>query len=294
MTIAAVYLSPEGVVFGADSTTTISAVGTGPAQVPLPRHYNYAQKIFQVGDGAGTLGLTMWGMADLGTLSYRTLIAQFAEVNYRQATNSLMDVAARFGQFFWQEYTSRRGPQIQRVLSLHGQAQRSPAEDQELAELFAALSGGFCLGGNLLHDRTPGAIQIDYQPTLSAPALQPLPIGARFWGVPNLIYRLFWGIDPDLLNDILQSGHWAGNPADLLGLVNRRQLIPAQALPIREAIDWVHASVYATIKTLKFSQLAPVCGGPVEVAVITTDRSFRWVRHKTLDAAIAEGGPRDG
>jgi hypothetical protein len=44
---------------------------------------------------------------------------------------------------------------------------------------------------------------------------------------------------------------------------------------------------------MKFSHMAPVCGGPVEVAVITTDRRFRWVRHKRFDAAIEEGGLYD-
>ena len=34
----------------------------------------------------------------------------------------------------------------------------------------------------------------------------------------------------------------------------------------------------------KFSHLVPVCGGPVEVAVVTTDQPFRRVRQKTLDA----------
>ena len=36
-----------------------------------------------------------------------------------------------------------------------------------------------------------------------------------------------------------------------------------------------------------FSRLDPVCGGPIEVAVITTARRFRWVCHKELDAALA-------
>ena len=35
-----------------------------------------------------------------------------------------------------------------------------------------------------------------------------------------------------------------------------------------------------TIKTMKFSHMAPVCGGPVEIAVVTTDRKFRWVRQR--------------
>src|SRR4051794_26596345 len=104
----------------------------------------------------------MWGMGGLGELSYRTLIAQFAETNYRQPTNTLADVANRFAHLFWQEYTARRAPQIQRVLHLASQPQRTPDEERELLRLLQSSSGGFCLGGNLLHDRTSQAFEIGY------------------------------------------------------------------------------------------------------------------------------------
>jgi hypothetical protein len=284
MTIAACYLSSEGVVFGADSTTTFPV---DPASA-RDRYYDHAQKIFQVGGHDSTLGIVLWGMAGLGELSYRTLIARFADTNQPQPAPSFLDVATRFSQAFWQEYTTVRAAQIQRVQQLRGQAQRSAEEEEELRKLRQAYSGGFCLGGNLLQDRTPQAIEIRYEPTLASPSIRPLAIGRpRFWGVPNLINRLLTGIDPDLFAAILQSGLWAGSQADLLALVSRHRLTQLAALPIREAIDWIHASVYTTIKAVKFSQLAPTCGGPVEIAVVTTDRPFRWVRHKTLDAAIS-------
>jgi hypothetical protein len=286
MTIAACYLSPEGVIFGADSTTTF------PNPQGAGRHYNYAQKIFQVGDEGSTLAVVMWGMAGQGTLSYRTLIAQFAENNRHQPTNTLLDVASRFGQFFWNEYTTRQAQQIQRFQQLAVQPQLTPDEQKERDMLLQALSGGFCLGGNLFHDRTPQAFEITYNPVLPAPGIQPLSMDQlRFWGVPNLIMRLFLGIDPELFTTILQSGHWMGTPADLSNLINPKRLSPPGSLPLREAIDWVHASVYSTIKALKFSQLSPVCGGPVEIVVISTDRPFRWVCHKKLDAAVTHDGP---
>lgn len=56
-------------------------------------------------------------------------------------------------------------------------------------------------------------------------------------------------------------------------------------LPLREAIDWIHTVIHTTIRAIKFNQ-EHSCGGPVEIAVITTDRPFRWVCHKSLDAAI--------
>jgi hypothetical protein len=60
-------------------------------------------------------------------------------------------------------------------------------------------------------------------------------------------------------------------------------------LPIRDAVDFVHACIYSTIKALKFSNFSQICGGPIEIATITTDRQFRWVRHKPWDAALTEG-----
>ena len=176
-----------------------------------------------------------------------------------------------------------------------GQATRTPDEDTELQYYRQTFYVGFCIGGYLAHSRLPEAFQLSYDPTLAAPG-QPgdLPLGTtKFWGCPGLLERLMFGIDLSLAQSIMQSGHWSGTTQDLLALVQPYQLIQPGALPIREAIDLVHASIYTTIKAMKFSHLERACGGPVEIAVITTDRPFRWVRHKGLDAAISQGGLSD-
>lgn len=64
-------------------------------------------------------------------------------------------------------------------------------------------------------------------------------------------------------------------------------MVPPE-LTIRDAVDFAHFIVYSTIKTIKFSDREQVCGGPIEVAAITTDRKFRWVKHKDFDSAIGE------
>jgi hypothetical protein len=102
-----------------------------------------------------------------------------------------------------------------------------------------------------------------------------------------------FGLDLSLAGAILQSGHWSGTAQDLLALIQPYRLIQPRVLPIREAIDLVHASIYTTIKAMKFSHLQRVCGGPVEIGVITTDRPFRWVHHKGMGAAISQGGLSD-
>ncbi len=288
MTIAACYLSTEGVVFGADSTSTF------PSTFGVPRHYDHGQKIFEIGYRDSTLGIVMWGLGGLVGLSHRTLIAQFAEQNLHHATTTIEDVANRFAQFFWREYTTRQATQILRLRHLVASPVLTADEQKERDGLLGNLAGGFCLGGTLLHDRTPAAVEVTYDPLGAGPGVRPLQFGeTSFWGVPNIIRRMLVGIDPVLYTAILTSGRWVGTPGDLSNLVNQGQLVLPGILPLRDAVDWVYSSVYSTIKAMKFSQLSPVCGGPVEVAVITTDRPFRWVCHKGLDAAISYGGATD-
>jgi hypothetical protein len=291
VTIAACYLSAEGVVFGADSTTTMTVLRPGPNPVGTPHHFNFAQKVFQIGHES-TLGITMWGLGNLVNISYRTLISRFSDNLVAQPAQTMAEVADRWNAFFWASYSAEFAPLLQRVRQLRSQPARTPTEDAELLQIQQTLSGGFCLGGHLLHDRTPHAFETNYGPDLAAPApVQALQVGApRFWGVPNLMERLLYGIDQGVLNAILASGRWTGTPNDLFATVQPFFLGQPLNLPIREAIDWIHASIHTTIKALKFSHLPPICGGPVEVAVITTDRHFRWVRHKRLDSALVQGG----
>lgn len=294
VTIAACYLSGDGVVFGADSTTTMFVASAGPNAGGAEHHFNFGQKIFQIGADS-TLGITMWGLGNLDGTSYRTLIAQFADQLVGQPASTMQEVAERWNRFFWAAYAREVAPFLQRTQQLLGQPSRTPDEDRELEWILRSFSGGFCLGGNLLHDRTPFAFEITYAPNQTAPVgIQPLRIGTpRFWGVPNIMERLLYGIDQGVFDAIVASGRFNGSRQDLFNLAQPHFLGQPHHLAIREAIDWIHASIHTTIKALKFSHLPPWCGGPVEVAVITTDRPFRWVRHKKLDSAISQSGYTD-
>ena len=80
MTIAAAYLTSEGVVLGADSTTTISAPTSGTEAGPVVQILNHAQKIFEVGaPGQGNFGVCTWGAGRLETMSHRTLFARLSD-----------------------------------------------------------------------------------------------------------------------------------------------------------------------------------------------------------------------
>lgn len=290
MTIAACYLSPEGVVLGADSTTTMFFDQPGTTG-RLPHYFNYAQKLFEISNEPETesIGLVTWGLGSLGAISHRSLVGRFADDLASTPANTLLEAANRWTTLFWNEWSNLFAALISRVQSLKGNASRTPQEEEEFQRLLG-LGTGFCLGGYCPGDnRAPGAYEIIFDPrNVGPPTPTALTLGwPAFWGVPNMIKRLLFGTDENLVPDVLSSGKWNGSEADLRAILNNYYLVPS-IMPIRDAIDFVHAGIYSTIKGLKFSNLSQVCGGPIEIAVITSDRKFRWVRHKRFDEAITE------
>lgn len=279
MTIATCYLSPEGVVLGADSTTTyISDNG--------PHYYNHAQKIFEIGDN-GRLGIVTWGLGNLNDESYRRLFAKFSDELDQSGYDSVINATERWIDLFWNAYDASDLLQLYRNLA--AKQTRSPDEENVFISLQQNLVVGFCLGGHALPERKPEAAFMIFDPTQGKPTPIALTYGSmRFWGAPNMISRLLNGYDPQLIDSIMASGRWNGTAADLLATLEPNRLC-SNLLPLRDAVDIVHACILGTIKALKFSNLAQICGGPIEIAVISADRTFRWVRHKSWDSAIEEG-----
>jgi hypothetical protein len=290
MTIAACYHSSEGIVLGADSTTSSLVDGGGY------HYFNHNQKIFEVGENS-TLGIMTWGLASLGPKSYRALIANLADdLESQPPKKGMAEVADRWRDFFWNEYQTDLKPAIQRCKDLNAKvthdpanaASRTEAEETELKNLKANGVAGFCIAGYWRPERTLAAYQIVFDLLSPKPTPRPIPtLHYGFWGAPNMMKRLIWGADDNLKADILGSSKWGDTPAELDKIFEKQRLGHAN-LPVRDAIDFVHTCIYCTIKALKFSNLPQICGGPIELAVITSDRKFRWVAHKDWDSAILE------
>jgi hypothetical protein len=145
----------------------------------------------------------------------------------------------------------------------------------------------------VLADRVPAAYEIVFDPLSPKPTPVSLAPAQSFWGVPSLIGRLINGCADELRLAILHSNKWTGSEGDLDNLISGHKLWHPVTVPIRDAVDFTYACLLTTVKAMKFSSLPQVCGGPLELAVITTDRSFRWIRHKPWDAAILEGARDD-
>ena len=299
MTIAACYLSAEGVILGADSTSTSTLTIAGEKSI---QHLEYAQKIFEIGE-KGTLAIVCWGMGSVGSTSFRTMAAELGDELTGNPNYTVQGAVDWWRDKFWSLYEVAEATQISRAIQLmpriaelsaksiagtltETEKDEVKAVEKEINELNAH-GGGFCLGGRDAKDRTPHAFQVVYDPFKERTnSVTSLPIGWAFWGCPDIVQRIIYGIDRTAKEKILASGKWTGTPADLDAALTPINLQPYTILPLREAVDWIHSMLYATLKAYKFSMLPSLCGGPIDIALVSSDRPFRWIRHKSLGAAI--------
>ena len=296
MTIAACYINPEGIVLGADSTASAFVHPSG-------FHYlNHNQKLFEIGIDA-TLGMVTWGLGSINMLSHRTQIAILADDLKTKPATTVEEVAKRFAAQVDVEYQKAYRADVAKFQLLASKlpydataaaanpAARSKDEEQEMQNLWLGLSLGFCIGGFILPDRIPSAFTVQFDPFKNAPIVAPVTGAAQFWGAPKIFDRLIKGYDPELRQAIISSGKWSGSHNELDVILHNLELSHLM-LPIRDAVDFIHVCIYTTIKAMKFSVMSQTCGGPIELATITTDRKFRWVRHKNWDSAILDGDIR--
>jgi hypothetical protein len=278
MTLAGCFVTAEGVVLGADSTTSV-VTGGGP------HYFDHAQKLFQV-DPEGGFGIVTWGT---GFPHYRQAIARFGDDLTRSPPSSVKDAAERWSITFWDFFSAQFADDFDRARVLAARriaGQQLDAADAAHLKVVEESFVGFCLAG-CIADRRPAAFELGFRPLEPRPNPVQVPDNRpTFWGAPKLVHRILYGADDDVVAALMSSGKWTGTEQELIDVILRNQLVVPVNMPIREALDFVHAAIHMTIKLMKFSHLPPICGGPVELAVITADRPFRWVRHKPLDAAL--------
>lgn len=267
MTIAAAYLVTEGVVFGADSSTTIS-VRTPDGGGGIIQVLSHAQKVFEVGDNS-RLGVCTWGAESVGDTSHRTIIARLADeirddTTVKDAAETLVNLV------------------------------------EPLSKRASVDFVGYYLGGWNAKTHEPTCFKIEV--TQESKKIDPLSLGScSFSGNPHFFTRVFRGFDPRLqqnlreeIKRLLHQENLPSNFDDIFDQAFKNASDPLVAagykdLPIREAIDFVHSYLHITVKAMKFSFGAPVAGGPIEIGFVSTDRRFRWVRHKSFASAILEG-----
>lgn len=235
MTIAACYLSSEGVVLGADSTAS-TQISSG-AGLSGYHYFNHNQKLSELGEN-GTVGVVTWGLGSLGAKSYRTMLASLADDLVKSPATDLKEVTERWCDLFWSEYNAILGPFIQQCKNLNTKQPYGPSaapagapprrteqEERDFQTLKSTLVVGFCFAGYWLPDRMTTGFTLIFDPLAGKPSpAQLTPLSYGFWGAPNFMKRLILGADDTLKTRIRSSVHWKGTDADLDQIFEKEKL----------------------------------------------------------------------
>lgn len=80
---------------------------------------------------------------------------------------------------------------------------------------------------------------------------------------------------------LLYAASWRGEQSAISRLLNSQPPTPVNhaLMPLKDAVDYVDFLIDTTIKLQRFTVLPKVCGGDIDILVLTKDDSF-WYRHK--------------
>jgi hypothetical protein len=173
-------MSPEGVVLGADSTSTATVPDGAGA---FAHHYlDYNQKLFELGDDpeTATLAALTWGWGSFAASSHRTLLAQLVDSFDTAKPTSVDDIARLFSAQLWAAYSADLAVQMFKTLDLKPAYDataippdpdaRTEQEERVVARFRRDLVVGFCIGGIGIQ-----IARLKHSPLCARPATMPRP-----------------------------------------------------------------------------------------------------------------------
>lgn len=284
MTICVSVKVSEGLVLAADSTAVVQGqlLGhDGAMHSGILKTYEHARKLSHVKDYP--IGTLSWGTALIGSRSVESLIKEYEysltslkeeEEKLREGRmkgNTGLDARHEFSvkaiaegllKHIWRYYDS--------VFS-----DTAPEARPLLGVLVSGYSSGHFFPEQWL-------ITLPNSSELQAlrPNVEGKPdFGANWFGLTDAIVRLHWGRDEQVIS--LLSAHFQLDPAKIAAALHELQYpVLFDGMPLQDAIDYAVYLVNIVIGRHRFVIGAPLCGGDIDVAVITPN-AFTWIQRKS-------------
>jgi len=263
MSIVVCIKTGEGLVLAADSVVAIEVVGPAGPQVIL-NTYEYARKLSHIGNLP--IGALTWGNGLIGKRNIESLLSEFENAVLPELIKEpykLEDIVSTIFNFMKERYEKA-----------YGSVQ--PGQGPVIGMLIAGYSSG-------------GFFPEEYRlilPTHNAPErIRPdeggNPVyGASWHGQIDAIQRLYKGYDHLLGRILIEKGVDKKIIEELQkDLVKLEWPIIYDGMPLQDAIDLAEYLIRVVIGRFRFLPGPPICGGDIDIAVITY-KEFTWVRRK--------------
>jgi hypothetical protein len=273
MTVCVAACVYDGIVFGADSATSI-VERTAEGRSIVSNVYNHGNKVFNLRKGfpicAMTAGMGSIGGAPIHALSKdlrKLLSTEGTDYHLNPENYTIQEIATKARNFFFENKYKGMG-----------------------AELPAPHIFSYWIGGFSSRVEAHELWRITIEDGICAEPMQmcrPGDIGIWCDGQPDPIYRLLKGFDHSLWNALRDAGVEEKELPGLMDMIHERTGRPLlhPAMPIQDAIDLVDFLVDVTKRYYRFLPQADTVGGDTDIAVVTRHENFKWIRRKHFYAA---------
>ena len=272
MTICVSISIAEGLVLAADSAVTLQGQFNTPQgqQNGVLQQFNYANKLTRFKDYP--IGVMSWGAASISDRSIQSLIMEFEHSYVSVKDRALLDPA--------EEAFTVRGVADDLLVFMKDRYDAAYSGANPLPSL-GMLVGGFSqdqfFSDSYSCDlsKTPSdweqvrPRQVDGRPSF----------GANWFGQTGPLTRLIQGFDaPSLAQLVVRGADKALIQTWIDDSVSEMPLV-FDAMPLQDAIDLADFLTQVVIGTFRFGTGPQLCGGDVDIAVITPT-NFRWSKRK--------------
>ncbi|MFZ5450249.1 MAG: hypothetical protein ACOZF2_00030 [Thermodesulfobacteriota bacterium] len=263
MTICVSVKVAEGLVLAADSAVMLSGTIRTPQGEAegIIQTFQYANKVTRFKDYP--IGIMNWGSGSIGDRSLQSLIMEFEYGYESKAKNKLYNVkmiADELLLFIKKRYDAAYQTEIKPQL-------------------------GLFIGGYSADKFFPDTLFYNFPQSKKWEEVRPdnpdgrPSFGSNWFGQIDALVRLFKGYDFESLEVLVKRGvdekiieKWVQDAVSEL-------LIIFDGMPLQDAIDYAEYAVQVVIGRFRFGPGPPLCGGDIDIAVVTPN-NFEWAKRK--------------
>lgn len=265
MTICVSVRVAEGLVLAADSANMLEGVISTPdgkQQKSILQTFNFANKVAQFKDYP--IGVMSWGIASISDRSIQSLVMEF-EYDYPFMEEGRPYTAKKIADAL-----------LKFIKKRYHSAYPAGGARPILGLFVGGYSDGKFFSDQYVYESHRGEGWKDVRP--NKPDGSPS-FGANWFGQTDALIRLIKGYDSNGLNELIKRGvnkeiikKWVDDNVSELPLI-------FDGMPIQDAIDFANYAVQVVIGRFRFAVGPPLCGGDIDIAVITP-AAFHWAERK--------------
>jgi hypothetical protein len=281
MTICVSVKVSEGLALAADSTATVQGwLGQPGGQPQILKTYDHARKLSHIKDYP--IGTQSWGISLIGSRSVESLIKEFeySLPSVVEEQEKMKEIRKTRGQIPDDEKFAYSVKEIASGLLKHitvfydAEFENAP-EKPALGILVSGYSSGQFFPEQWGLDIPKSSELIELRPNQNGKP----DFGANWFGMTDAINRLHKGLDD---RAIVKVSELTKLPQEeiLKLFAGLEYPVLFDGMPLQDAVDYATYLVNVVIGRFRFVLGAPVCGGEVDVAVITPN-AFTWVQRKS-------------